>query len=96
MAYHSALKKILGLPKFYSNHFICGLLNAITFENFINFECIKFIFWLFRNDGLSFTHYKFYFMRYSRLKKRLDDLCNAKYNIVNVLDNDMEAIVSRI
>ena len=35
-------------------------------------------------------------MKYSRFKKRLDDLCNAKYNIVNVLDNDIEAIESRI
>ena len=85
VVYHSALKKILGLPKFYSNHFTCGLLNAMTFENFINFKCIKFIFWLFRNDGLCFTRNKFYFMKYSRFKKRLDDLCNAKYNIVNPL-----------
>ena len=35
-------------------------------------------------------------MKYSRFKNRLDDLCNAKYNIVNVLDNDIEAIESRI
>ena len=35
-------------------------------------------------------------MKYSRFKKRLDDLYNAKYNIVNVLDNEIEAIESRI
>ena len=68
----------------------------MIFENFINFKCTKFIFWLFRNDGLCFTRNKFYFMKYSRFKKRLDDLCNANYNIVNVLDNDIEAIESRI
>ena len=59
VAYHSALKKFLRLPKFYSDHFTCGLFNAIPFENFINFKCIKFIFWLFTNNGLCFTRYKF-------------------------------------
>ena len=35
-------------------------------------------------------------MKYSRFKERLDDLCNAKYNIVNLLDNDIEVIESHI
>ena len=68
----------------------------MTFENFINFTCIKFIFWLFRNDVLCYTRYKFYFIRYFRFKNRLDDLFNSKYNLLNILDNDIEAMKSRI
>ena len=36
VSYHCALKKILGLPKFYSNHVACSALDAYTFKHFIN------------------------------------------------------------
>ena len=37
VSYHAALKKILSLPKFWSNHFVCMQLNTVTFNNLINF-----------------------------------------------------------
>ena len=46
VSYHSALKKILGIPRFYSNHFTCDALNAFTFEKFLNLKCLKFLLWL--------------------------------------------------
>ena len=39
-------KKIFAILKFYSNHFTCNALNTLTFENFINFKCLKFLYWL--------------------------------------------------
>ena len=52
VAYHSALKKILGLPKFYSNNFICGLLNVMIFKNLRIFNLI--MVWLFVCVSISF------------------------------------------
>ena len=57
--YHFAPKKILGFPRFYSNHFTCGVLNAFTFEHYINLKCISFLFWLFKNEGPCFVLHKY-------------------------------------
>ena len=35
VSYHASLKKNLKVPRFYSNHFICSILNAFTFENLL-------------------------------------------------------------
>ena len=35
VSYHASLKKILKVPRFYSNHFVCSILNAFTFENYL-------------------------------------------------------------
>ena len=65
VSYHSALKKILSIPKFYSNHFTCNALNTLTFENFINFKCLKFLFWLSKCNSDCFYRHKFYFLNNS-------------------------------
>ena len=44
VSYHSALKKILGIPRFYSNHFTCDALNVFTFEIFFEPEVLKIYF----------------------------------------------------
>ena len=96
ISYHLTLKKIIGFPKFHSNHFTCSIFNAMTFEHFSNFKCIKFIFWLLNNNGPCFRTHKFYFLKNSIFKRRLDDICTSTYGIVNLFDNDMDAILARI
>ena len=61
VSYHAALKKILGFPKFYSNHFTCSLLNTMTFENFINFKSLRFLFWLDKSKSPCFKYDRIYF-----------------------------------
>ena len=46
VSYHYSLNKILGIPKYFRNHFICDVFNAFVFEHFINFKYINFLFWL--------------------------------------------------
>ena len=96
VSYHSALKKILGFLRFYSNHFTCSVLNAFTFEHYINLKCIRFLFWLFKNEGPCFILHKWYFLNMSLYKKKIDEMCVNKYNLSNILDNDFDAIFSRI
>ena len=96
IGYHFALKKILGFPKFYSNHFTCNILNALTFENFINAKCIKFFIWLSRNNCSSIKPFIHYFLTNSHLKRNIGRICIVKYNISNVLSNDLDAINARI
>ena len=93
IGYHFALKKILGFPKFYSNHFTCDIFNAFTLENFINTKCIIFFFiWLSRNNCSSFNPFKHYFLTNSHFKRNIERICIEKYNISNVLSNDLDAI----
>ena len=42
VSYHTALKKILGFPKYFSNHLVCAVLNTFTFEYFVNLKCLMF------------------------------------------------------
>ena len=96
IAYHSAFKKMFSFPKFYSNHFTCNVLNAFTFEHFINFKCIRFLFWLYKNDRPCFTLHKFYFSNMSLYRQKIDKVVREKYNMSNILENDIDGIVSRI
>ena len=73
ISYHLALKKIIGFPKFYSNHFTCSIFNAMTFEHFSNFKCIKYIFWLLNNNGPWYELTNFISCKNYIFKRRLDD-----------------------
>ena len=73
---------MLGFPKFYSNHFTCNVLNAFIFEHFKNVKCIRFLFWLYKNDGPCFTLHKFYFLNMSLYRQEIDKVVSEKYNIV--------------
>ena len=96
VSYHSALKKILGIPKFYSNHFTCNALNTLTFENFINFKCLKFLFWLSKCNSDCFYLHKIYFLNSSNYISNFNKLWFNKYGVTNVLENDLCALISRI
>ena len=61
-SYHYAFKKILGIPKYFSNHFICDIFSALTYEHFINFKCIRFLFY----KGAIFI---FYFIKEPFIKE---------------------------
>jgi hypothetical protein len=96
VSYHAALKKILGVPKVYSNHFTCNVLNVLTFENFINLKCLKFLFWLSKCNSPCFLKHKFYFLNLSLYVKNFSILWSQKYDVLNTLDNDFNALLSRI
>lgn len=94
--YHSALKRVLNVPKFFSNHIVCDILNMLTCEHFINFKMIRFLFYLKNSFSPCFSIFKYYFITRSHFSNYIEGVFNEKYDIVNVLDNDLDAILSRI
>ena len=46
VSYHAALKEMLQVPRFYINHFVCSIFNALTFENLVNFRTMRFHKWM--------------------------------------------------
>ena len=61
VSYHAVLKKILNGPRYFSNHYICGILSLFTFEHFINIKLTRFMLWIKNNKSDSFYRYKYYF-----------------------------------
>ena len=62
VSYHASLKKILKVPRFYSNHFVSSILNVFTFENLLNFRQLRFLFWLRKCQSPCFYLHKTYFL----------------------------------
>ena len=94
MSYHYAFKKILGVPKYFSNHFICDIFSALTYTHLINFKCIRFLFWLDNCNSSCFSVFKYYFRNFTLLQC-FDYLVFKKYGILNVYENDLDAVKSR-
>ena len=96
VAYHFAVKRLLGLPKYFSNHYACGLLNRFTFEHLMNFRALRFFFWLSKCASPCFSRYKTYFLNKSILSKYVNQIFVDEYSVTRIIDNDYDALVSRI
>ena len=60
VSYHAVLKKILNVPRYFSNHYVCGILSLFTFEHFINIKLTRFMLWIKNSKSDSFYRYKYY------------------------------------
>ena len=96
VSYHYALKKVLNLPKRFSNHIVCMNLGVLVFKHFLNFNVFKFMNWLSRCVSPCFETHKMYFMKSSLFRKCIDRISSENYGIRNILDNDFEAVVARL
>ena len=90
------MKKILGVPKFYSNHIVCSVLSALTFKHSINFRITRFAFWLKKCNSVCFYSFKYYFMNHSLFIEYFNQFWFDTYDVYDVLNNDLHAILSRI
>ena len=95
VSYHYSLRKILGIPKYFSNHFNFDIFNAFNFEHFINFKCIKFLFWLVKCRSPCLAVHRYYFHNFILLNSFIDYVFR-KYEIVNIFENDSDAIHSKL
>jgi len=96
IAYHYALKRLLGLPKFYSNHYTCSILAKFTFTHMMNHKMLKFLFWCSESSSPCFIMHKIYFLKFSKYFKFISNNFWKEYEIINLLDNDLDAVHARI
>ena len=83
-AYHYAFKKLIGLQKTFSNHLVCNKLGVLTFQHLINCKTIRFMFWLNSCTSLCFSSLKIYLMRFSNVKRVIDNISFMLYGISNI------------
>ena len=69
VSYHAVLKRILHVPRFFSNHYVCSRLCTLTFNHFLNFKLARFIHFLKNTDRVCFFTHRFYFLENSFYKK---------------------------
>ena len=96
VSYHAALKKMLQVPRFYNNHFVCFILNALTFENLVNFRTVRFYMWMESCSSPCFRMHKSYFLKYSYFKRSIDFVGATKCGVSEILGNDIDSLLSRI
>ena len=96
VSYHYALKRIIGLSKRDSNHYACFLLDQFTFEHMRGYRMLKFFRWLNNCTSPCIAQNKLYFITNSSIKCRVTRLFQDKYDIDDVVNNDIDAIASRI
>ena len=96
VSYHYALKRILGFPKRSSNHAICYLLDRLTFDHLINYRILKFYRWVYNCNSPCILINKIYFTSRSMLKCTIENTFSSLYDVDDVIDNDIDALRSRI
>ena len=74
VSYHYALKKLLGFPKFFSNHITCSILNVFTLRHQVHFNVLKFFVWLKNCKSECFSFYRNYFMKFSNFRRLFDSI----------------------
>lgn len=96
IGYHKAIKKILKVSTHESNHFICQEAGLYTFNHFINKQKI-FAGLRFLTNPCDFMIKTSTFLTVSSfLYRELYDILRNTYGLDSLLDNDKDALMSRI
>ena len=96
VAYHKAIKKILGLSTRESNHFACQEAQMFTFDNFLNRLRVISVIRFFKSP-CAFIAKNLSFLRISSsFYEAVNEIFSSTYDITDILDNDLDAINSRI
>ena len=96
VGYHKANKKLLFLSPHESNHYACQEAQLLTFEHFLNKLKIQFMFRLNMSPCLFIEKIMNYLLFSSVFFNEVEKLANNKYQIDNLLDNDRQAVISRV
>ena len=96
ISYHNAIKRFLNMSNRASNHEACNACNLFVFSHFVNSNIFRYIFSLHMSRSPCLSRIKGYLIFHSRLSIRAREIANKVYGVVNLLDNDIDAILSRV
>ena len=75
---------------------MCMQLNTVTFNHLINFRMARFLHSLKNSSSSCLFKHKFYFTENSFLKSFVFSTWQNIYDVDNILENDLDALMSRI
>ena len=96
VTYHKAIKKILGVPYWFSNHDVCNHTQRFTFENLVNLNIFNFLHQINNSISPCLTQIRNYLLYESKFACEANQIARENYSFDNVLNNDMHAISSCI
>ena len=96
VGYHKAIKKILGVSYHESNHYVCQEAGVYTFQNLINSNKIRFMFRLYLKPCNFIKKLWNYLSASSEFFNEVNEIAIKKYGIKDLLENDIDAVQSRI
>ena len=96
IGYHKAIKKILGLSYHESNHYACQEAQLFTFEHLLNKIKIFFVYRITKYPCPFLEKTGNFLELSSVLFDEIHEILSDKYQIENLLENDKDAVISRI
>ena len=94
IAFCKSLKKIIGCPLYSSNHVVAEICQQLLLNHRVTQIQTKYLNRLI-NSKHEIVLINNYFVKHGRLAKHLMEILKQKYH-VNLYDNDIDAIISRI
>lgn len=96
VGYHKALKKILKMSTHESNHYVCQEAGLFTFENLVNRTRIMAVMRLLMHpSSFIWKNFNTFYLK-SFFIYDIENILKRKYEVYSILDNDIDAITSRI
>ena len=97
ISYHSSVKKILKISKYYNNHFACNSTDMLMFKHLVYSRSVSFLFGLCFNDNNDCLFYvRDYFKYDSKFCSIIKKYSKEKYSLTDIFDNCLPAIKARI
>ena len=96
IAYHKAIKRMCNKRPYDSNHECLERVNLPIFKHLVAKKLINFAFSLFQSNSPCLSSHKYYFRAYSNYGKEIKKLFYEKYQIPDVFDNPLCAVIARI
>ena len=96
IAYHKAIKRVAKMNVWESNHVACEKLGINIFKHFLSMRLIKYYFSIINAKSKALNNIKYYMMLNSNFYKNISQRFSAMYDIDCIVDNDKNALVSRI
>ena len=96
IGYHKAIKKLIGVSYHESNHYACQQAQTLTFEHFLNSLKMQFMLRLNSSPCPFIEKILKYLSVSSVFFREVIDVSADKYQIDDLIENDRQAVVSRV
>ena len=96
IAYHKAIKKIIGVSSHESNHYACQEACLFTFEHYLNKIKISAAYRLMKDPCSFLAKVENYMCCSSAFYFDVDSILRNKYDVEYLIENDIDAIMARV
>ena len=96
VAYHKAIKRMVGLNVWDSNHHACAISSLPIFKHLLAKRALRFYLSLVNSKSPCIASLKYYYRTYSCFAVNLRKLFNTVYGISCILENPLCSLYSRI